>query len=216
MLADESLMESFVTGTEESFDEIVSRYASRVTNFIYRQVCDFSTAQDLAQETFLAVYRKKHTYKQGYSFSSWLYKIAMNFCRMHFRKGKSAPATLSIDESMEEGRVGLGAAVVDQGENPFDALNRSDLEGKLRSAIAELPTKQRLVFTLSFYEGRTYDEIARLLGCSPGTVASRKHTAVKRLASKLRRLAPEMVGFVSEEHVVPPCREPQGTDFPST
>lgn len=189
-VADEELMESFVHGSEEAFDELVGRYASRITNFIHRQVCDFSTAQDLAQDTFLAVYRKKHTFRSGYSFSSWLYKIAINFCRMHFRKKKSSPATLSIEESREEGRVGLEAFLADEGERPPDALSRKDMEETLQGAIAELPRKQRLVFTLSFYEGRTYEEIGQLLGCPPGTVASRKHAAVKRLASKLWRLAP--------------------------
>ncbi len=190
-VSDEELMKSFMDGSEEAFDELMGRYASRITNFVYRQVSHFPTAEELAQDTFLAVYRKKDTFKPGHSFSAWLYTIAINFCRMHFRKMKSAPPTLSIEESQEQGRTTLDAALVDGREGPLEALSRRDAEEKLRAAIAELPRKQRLVFTLSFYEGMTYEEIGRLLSCSPGTVASRKHAAVTRLASKLRRLAPE-------------------------
>jgi len=192
-IADEDLMKSFVEGSQEAFEELVGRFSAKITNFIYRQVADFPTAEDLAQETFLAVYRKKDTYKPGYRFSSWLYKIAINFCRMHFRRRRSAPAMLSIEGSREEGRIGLDAALVDDAEAPLEALSRQDTEEKLRAAIAELPQKQRLVFTLSFYEGRTYEEIGRFLGCSPGTVASRKHTAVRKLASKLRKFTPVAV-----------------------
>lgn len=177
-------------GSEEAFDQLVARYGAKITNFIHRQVSDFATAEELAQDTFLAVYRKKHTYKPEYTFSAWFYKIAINFCRMHFRRKRSAPTTLSIEESREEGRTSLEGALADEGEGPLEALSRKEAEEKLREAISELPRKQRLVFTLSFYDGMTYEEIGQLLGCSPGTVASRKHTAVRRLASKLRRLAP--------------------------
>ena len=190
-ISDEELMVSFVNGVEAAFDELVGRYASRITNFIHRQVADFATAEELAQDTFLAIYRKRQTFKPGYGFSPWLYKIAMNMCRMHFRKVKSAPATLSIDQSLEEGKTGLEKALIDGTEGPLEALSRKDAQAKLQQAILSLPVKQRHVFTLSFYDGMSYEEIASLLGCSPGTVASRKHTAVRKLASKLRKLAPE-------------------------
>lgn len=193
--ADEELMSAFVKGADEAFDELVGRYAAKITNFIHRQISDFPTAEELAQDTFLAVYRKKETFKSGHNFSSWLYKIAINFCRMHFRRKKAAPPAYSIEGSQEAGRTGLEAAIVDEREGPLDALSRKDVEQKFQAAITELPHKQRLVFTLSFYDGRTYEEIGRLLGCSPGTVASRKHAAVGKLASKLRKLAPEALGL---------------------
>lgn len=187
---DEQLMMSFVSGSEEAFDELVGRYAARMTNFIYRQVAHFSTAEELAQDAFLAVYRKKHTFKPGHSFSSWLYKIALNLCRMHFRKMRSLPTSLSIEESREEGSMSLEGVLVDDSEGALESLSRKDAEEKLRQAILELPAKQRQIFTMSFYDEMSYEEIARLVGCSPGTVASRKHAAVRKLASKLRKLAP--------------------------
>jgi RNA polymerase sigma-70 factor (ECF subfamily) len=188
---DEQLMMAFANGSHEAFDELVNRYASKITNFVYRQVSHFATAEEIAQDTFLAVFRKKHTYKSDYRFSSWLYKIAINMCRMHFRKVKSQPLTVSIEGSREGGQVGLDRVLVDDGDSALETLSRRDTREKLREAIMSLPAKQRQVFTLSFYEGMSYDEIARLLGCSPGTVASRKHAAVKKLGSKLRRLSPD-------------------------
>ncbi len=189
-LSDEALMTSFAAGSEEAFEELVQRYAAKITNFIRRQVSDFATAEEIAQDTFVAVYRKKHTFNPEYSFSAWFYKIAINFCRMHFRRKKSSLPTVSMEESQQEGGSSLQAALVHKGLGPLDDLSHKDTEEKVQRAIGELPTKHRLVFTLSFYEGMTYQEIGLLLGCSPGTVASRKHTAVKKLASKLRRLAP--------------------------
>jgi RNA polymerase sigma-70 factor (ECF subfamily) len=205
---DEQLMTAFVNGSHEAFDELVNRYASKITNFVYRQVSHFATAEEIAQDTFLAVFRKKHTYKVDHRFSSWLYKIAVNMCRMHFRKMRSVPSTISIEGSREEGQVGLDRVLVDDGESPVETLSRRDTEKKLREAILSLPAKQRQVFTLSFYEGMSYEEIAGLVGCSPGTVASRKHAAVKRLAMKLRKLSPELppigTGFNGQADV-PEC-----------
>lgn len=190
-IADEELMVAFVNGTESAFDELVNRYAAKITNFAYRQVAHFATAEEIAQDTFVAVFRKKHTYNPEYRFSSWLYKIAVNLCRMHFRKLKSMPATLSIEESREEGRASLDAVLVDGGESAAAMLGRKDAERHLQQAVLSLPVKQRQVFTLSFYQEMSYDEIARLVGCSPGTVASRKHAAIKALGAKLRRLPPD-------------------------
>ncbi|MDP2896556.1 MAG: sigma-70 family RNA polymerase sigma factor [bacterium] len=195
--SDEQLMVAFVNGSESAFDELVNRYAPKITNFVYRQVAHFATAEEIAQDTFLAVFRKKHTYNPDYRFSSWVYKIAVNMCRMHFRKLKSLPATVSIEESREDGRVSLDAVLVDGSDSPVAALSRKDAEQRLQEAIVSLPLKQRQVFTLSFYEEMSYEEIARLVGCSPGTVASRKHAAVKKLAAKLRRLPAEALSSLS-------------------
>jgi len=192
-LSDERLMMGFVNGSEEAFDELVRRYATKITNFVCRQVSHFATAEEIAQDTFLAVFRKKHTYKPDHRFSSWLYKIAINMCRMHFRKMKSAPVTVSIEESRDEGRVALEKVLVDNGGGPVEILSRKEAEEKLQEAVVSLPMKQRQVFFLSFYEEMSYDEIARVVGCSPGTVASRKHAAVRKLASKLRRLSPDLL-----------------------
>lgn len=195
-VADEELMVAFMNGTESAFDELVNRYAPKITNFAYRQVAHFATAEEIAQDTFIAVFRKKHTYNPDYRFSSWVYKIAVNLCRMHFRKMKSMPATVSIEESREEGRARLDAVLVDGSESPAAMLGRRDVERRLQEAISSLPVKQRQVFTLSFYEEKSYDEIARLVGCSPGTVASRKHAAVKALGARLRRLPPDALSAV--------------------
>lgn len=195
-IADEELMVAFVNGSESAFDELVIRYAPKITNFVYRQVAHFATAEEIAQDTFLAVFRKKHTYNAEYRFSSWLYKIAVNLCRMHFRKLKSMPATLSIEESREEGRASLDAVLVDGGESAAAAMSRREAQRRIQEAVLSLPAKQRQVFALSFYEEKSYDEIARLVGCSPGTVASRKHAAVKALGAKLRRLPPDALSAV--------------------
>jgi len=187
-VADEELMEQFVEGSEEAFDDLVARYAGRITSFVHRQVLDFAVAEEIAQDTFMAVYRKRETFKAGHKFSGWIYKIAINFCRMHFRKKRSQVGVVPIHETREEEGKALEDVLADDGEGPREALSRREAEEKLRQAIAELPRKQRLVFTLSFYDEMTYEEIGRLLGCSPGTVASRKHAAVKKLASKLSKV----------------------------
>jgi RNA polymerase sigma-70 factor (ECF subfamily) len=170
----------------------VNRYSGKITNFVNRQVAHFATAEEIAQDTFLAVYRKRETFKPGHSFSGWLYKIAINFCRMHFRRARRGAPMVSINGSREDGQGGLENVLVDQKEGPHELLTQKEAEERIQEVILTLPSKQRLVFTLSFYDGMSYEEIGRLLGCSPGTVASRKHMAVRKLASRLKKLAPDV------------------------
>ena len=87
-MSDEDLMSQFQMGTVEAFDILVSRYKDPLTNYIYRFLGDMKECEDLLQETFLRVYRNRHSYRRIAKFSTWLYTIAGNLARSEYRKRK--------------------------------------------------------------------------------------------------------------------------------
>ena len=88
VMSDEDLMSYFQAGTVEAFDILVSRYKDPLTNYIYRFLGDMKECEDLLQETFLRVYRNRHSYRRIAKFSTWLYTIAGNLARSEYRKRK--------------------------------------------------------------------------------------------------------------------------------
>jgi RNA polymerase sigma-70 factor (ECF subfamily) len=193
--SDEALMEAFQNGGEYGFVELVGRYGAKALNFAWRLMDDYTAAQDIAQETFLAVYTRRDTFDTTRRFSTWLYRIVTNLCRMEWRRRRRKVAPLDGASIAAGDAADLAAGTLaDPGPSPSESASRNELERRVRRAVAQLPEKLRGVFILSFYEGLRYKEIADVLGCSVGTVASRKHLAMQRLQQNLGALGAEMLG----------------------
>ena len=94
-MSDEDLMSQFQAGTVEAFDILVSRYKDPLTNYIYRFLGDMKECEDLLQETFLRVYRNRHSYRRIAKYSTWLYTIAGNLARSEYRKRKRRTTLLA-------------------------------------------------------------------------------------------------------------------------
>jgi len=193
--SDEELMRAFQNGRDGGFAELVMRHGAKVLNYAWRLTDDFALAQDVAQETFLAVYTRKDTFDSRRSFPAWLYRIASNLCRMEWRRRRRTTAPMSGSSVAVGDPAALAAeTVADPGPSPAEWANRRELEHRVRRAVVELPEKLRMVFVLSFYEGLAYKAISDVLGCSIGTVASRKHLAMRHLRKRLGAVAGELLG----------------------
>ena len=116
-----------------------------------------------------------HGFRGDSSFEAWLYRIVVNSCFDHKRKTRRFMPM--VDELLD----GLRAP----GKSALDEMLRSELSGRVRSAVAGLPPDQRIVIVLRYTQGLTYDQIAEILGCSTGTVASRLNRAHKILGRRL-------------------------------
>ena len=192
--SDDVLMRAFQDGGEHGFVALVERYGKKALNYAWRLTGDFALAQDVAQEAFLAVYTRRDTFQPGGNFAGWLYRIVGNLCRMEWRRRRRKRAPL------DGGRVAAGdpadlaaGHVADKGPSPAESAARRELERHVRRAVVELPVKLRTVFVLSFYEGLSYKAIAGVLGCSVGTVGSRKHLAMRRLQNSLSAVGAELL-----------------------
>lgn len=169
---DEELMLRYVhRGDREAFEALFARYADRLYGWFRRSVPDDQVAADLVQQTFLHFHRARADFRQGSPVRPWLFTIALNVRREHFRRRARKPET-SLDPVVHgEPSVGTDASTTE--------------ERLLRRALAELPDASREVILLHWYEGLSFKEIAHLLGSTQSAVKVRAHRAYKALRELL-------------------------------
>jgi len=184
--SDHALLEATRIGDEDAFAELVGRYRNPITNYIYRMTNDYDGAVDLAQETFVRVYRAAERYQTTYAFSTYIYRIATNLAISELRKRKRRKlvSLTGFFQSRDGGEA--------QEFNPPDlkpladtALVDDERRRAVQRAISTLPEKYRAPLILRDVEGRSYEEISRILETSEGTIKSRISRARGFLREKM-------------------------------
>src|SRR6058998_2800251 len=186
--ADNDLVREFIAGNELAFTELVTRYKDSLTNYLNVMVGDYEIAVDLCQETFLRVYKNITRYSNIYQFSTWIYRIATNLAidEMRFRKRRGQVFYNNVwasGPSRDEGTPEF--EISDARRGPGEEVLRKESSRVLGEAIRSLPEKYRTAFILKEVEELQYEEVARILGCSAGTIKSRLHRARELLQRKL-------------------------------
>ncbi len=181
-MTDSEVVQSFLDGEQRGFRELVSRYDTRLVNFVYRTVGDRERAQDLVQETFVRVYRHLHRFDQTKKFSTWIYTIASNLAKNELRNRSRNPLVLfqTIKKNWDADHRPLEWE--DESLRPDDLFRKRHLREKVEAAVRELPEHHRIVFVLRELEGRTYEEIADITDTNLGTVKSRLNRARNNFA----------------------------------
>ena len=184
---DARLMLKFKSGDTSSFEKLVKRYKEKIVNIIYQFIGDKEEAEDLAIEVFLRVYQARGKYEAKAKFTTWLYKITTNLCLNKVReKRKFRTVSLSESISTKEGEgEKLIEEIADPSPSPQDVLEEREKNTLVRKAIDSLPAKQRIATILRIYEGLSYKEISKILGCSVKTVERRLYWARTNLKEKL-------------------------------
>jgi RNA polymerase sigma-70 factor (ECF subfamily) len=190
--SDEALMALYQQGGAEALDTLVRRHANTLLGYLVRLTGDRHLAEDLFQETFVRVHMKAATFREGRVFKRWLFAIATHLSMDVFRRRRrQARAILPPlrDEAPER-----AAAVPDSAPDPAAQAARADTRREVARALETLPPRQRTTLVLAFFEGLSYPEVARTMGCSVGTVktqVSRALTALARVLPEARREALE-------------------------
>jgi RNA polymerase sigma-70 factor (ECF subfamily) len=185
--SDHALLEGTLAGDEDAFAELVRRYRNQITSYIYRMTNDYDGAVDLAQETFLRVYRAAGRYQTTHAFSTYIYRIATNLAISELRKRKRRRlVSLTGLLSTADGQEPRDFDAPD--EKPLQDVSLVDSERRrvIKRAISTLPDKYRAPLVLRDVEGKSYDEIAAILSTSEGTVKSRINRARNFLRNKMR------------------------------
>jgi RNA polymerase sigma-70 factor (ECF subfamily) len=185
-------------GGDDAFAELVRRYEGQIFRLLDRFTKDSQETEDLAQEVFLKVYRKLHTFQFNSSFYTWLYRIAANTASDFASRRKRR--RLMFAEDVSELDTGGAGDPRDRGrerEAPADPLMRSEMERITRAILHTLPTKYRTILILREYEDLSYTQMSEVLGCSIGTVESRLFRARQRFKAELVRLHPDLVPGLS-------------------
>lgn len=184
---DHALIEAIRVGSDEAFTELVARYRNPITNFIYRMTSDYDGAVDLAQETFVRVYKAADRYQTNYAFSTYIYRIATNLAISELRKRKRR-RVVSLTGFFQSSDGGEPREFQPSDGQPLQDVTLVDNERRkaVQRAIGTLPDKYRAPLILRDVEGKSYDEISQILGTSEGTVKSRISRARGFLRDKMR------------------------------
>lgn len=167
-------------GDRDAFKVLYERYRDRVYNIIFYSMGDELRAEDVLQIVFVKIYQGLPGFRFEASLATWIYRIALNES-LNQQRGRSAQhvpfeALLGSDEELDSGA----------------AADLQHAEGERREivhrALMELSPKLRAVVALKYLDGLSYEEIASVLECSPGTVASRLNRALTQLEARLRPL----------------------------
>lgn len=187
---DNSLVREFISGNDAAFTQLVTRYKDSLTNYLNMMVGDYDTAVDLCQETFLRVYRNIHRYSNVYQFSTWIYRIATNLAidEMRYRKRRGQVFYKNVWGQKKSGEKEVpDFELTDIRRGPRDEMLRKESSQVLGDAIRSLPEKYRTAFIMKEVQEMPYEDIAKALNCSPGTIKSRLHRARELLQRKLER-----------------------------
>ncbi|MDI9612845.1 MAG: sigma-70 family RNA polymerase sigma factor [Acidobacteriota bacterium] len=187
-VTDNSLVKDFIAGSDAAFTQLVGRYKDAITNYINTMVGDYDIAVDLSQETFLRVYQNIHRYSNLYQFSTWIYRIATNLAidELRYRKRRGQVFYRNVWRGRRgDDPDGVEFELLDTRRSPRDEVLRKESGRILEEAIRSLPEKYRTAFVMKEIQELPYEEIAKILKCSPGTIKSRLHRARELLQRKL-------------------------------
>lgn len=187
--SDVQLMLGVKAGDDLSFELLLERYRAPLVNFLYRMVRDQATAEDLAQEVFLRVFRARKSYAPSARFTTWLFRIATNVALNALRDGRHRARELSLEAPRPADSERPLLELPDAAPSAEQRLMARDRARSIRRAILALPDKQRAAVVLHKYHELDYDEIARILGCSESALKSLLFRAYEALRVELAPLA---------------------------
>lgn len=176
--SDEALMQQIVRGDGYPLRELMQRHGRALLTFLYRFCSDMQLAEDLFQESFLAVWTSRDRYQSGAPFRAWLWGIAANKAREVCRNRATASRTLSL-------RYTEFSICRDEGVSTM--AERSEQAVQVQSAVSQLPDQQRQVVVLRLWNDLSYAEIAAILNLAEATVRSHMFHALASLRLSMSR-----------------------------
>lgn len=182
-VSDRELVQACQRGDRDAFRALFETHKDKVYSIALRFSGDEATAMDIAQDTFVKLFSCIRDFRGDSSFDTWIYRMVVNSCLDYRRR---AWRLLPLAD-------GFAGTLQMPGDSLSDLL-RSEKGGRVRSAVDRLSPDLRIVIVLRYTEGLSYEEIADVLGCSTGTIASRLNRAHKKLERSLSHLMKENGG----------------------
>jgi RNA polymerase sigma-70 factor (ECF subfamily) len=182
---DAELTRRCLAGEERAYRELIERYRRPVYTLVLRMLRSAEDAEDVAQETFVRMFRALDRYDPARPFSAWLFTIASRLAIDHLRRRRVRPMSLTREdaESGEEREID----VEDPGPGPEELTARREEERTTAERIEELPEHYRIVVVLRHQQDLSYEEIAEALQLPLGTVKARIHRARALLKERMER-----------------------------
>lgn len=168
---DRKIIRDIIDGDKEKYRELIQKYQDRLINFIFAMTKDYDEAQEITQIAFIKAYSSLKKYNPHYQFSTWLYRIAINQAKSHFRKNK----TISINEAHEKR----------SDENLEKKMQKEYEKVNLQKAIDTLDKNYQLVINMYYWQDLNYQQISDILQVPLGTVRTWIRRAKIKLKEKL-------------------------------
>lgn len=169
------LMNRLASGDMAALGDIVNRYQDKILAFAYRFCNDWNQAEDIAQETFLRVYKAAGSYRPQAKFTTWLYRIVSNLC--FDEKRRKSNAVLPLEQ--------INSSVYSDAES--SSAEKRETIDLVKKAVLELPERQRLALVLHRYENLSYEQICEVTGWSKSAVESLLVRAYANLRENLKK-----------------------------
>ena len=172
-------------GDNDAFEILVNRHQTFVLSLIYRFIGDRTRAKDLAQEVFLRVWQSARSYEPKAKFTTWIYRITANLCLNELKSSRRKKwlQFLRFGDNLENT---VEETLVDDTPSPEDILLAKERSRQIANALQSLPENQRMALILKRYDGLSYQEIAKVIGCSVSAVESLLVRAKRGLQEKLK------------------------------
>lgn len=195
---DRALIERARTGDQEAFRELVQRHQRRAFAIAMGLVRDENDAREIAQEAFLRVHRGLDRFHGGSSFFTWLYRIVTNLSIDHMRKPARRESELAPDYEISDEQDAPLLARID-GADPMDVIRRGEISERISAALDALPPYHRGVILMREVQGMSYEEMAKAMDVSKGTIMSRLFHARQKLQRVLADCYIEQFGELPQK-----------------
>ena len=183
-MADElKLIKKIKDGSIDAFSELVQIYEKKAYNFAFRMLRDKEEAEDATQEAFLRVFDKIDTFSGNSSFSTWFFTVLNNVCLDILRKRARRVNTISINQT-KDAEDEFELQIEDSSPGPYEELQKKTAMELLEESLELLSQEHKEVIILRDINGFEYEDIAKILGVSLGTVKSR----ISRARLSLRKI----------------------------
>ena len=185
-MEEKQLIKKIKSGDMDAFSRLVGIYEKKAINFARRMLSDTSEAEDAAQEAFLKVFDKIHTFRAESSFSTWFFTVLNNICLDILRKRSRRADTVSINQTSDNGEE-YELPIEDTADGPYESLQKTEVKRLFEEALVKLSDEHRSIIIMRDINNFEYEEIARILNISVGTVKSR----ISRARLALRKILEE-------------------------
>jgi RNA polymerase sigma factor (sigma-70 family) len=174
---DSDLITQFQRGAEQAFNTLVRKYQEPVYLTIRRLLGSHEEAQDVSQEVFIHAYKGLRQFRGEAGFSTWIYRIAVNLALNALRRRKLRQF-FTLDHP--------GLTITSKTPTPDQLVERKELMSVIENAIERLPAKQKIVFTLRYYQKLPHAEIASILNRDVSTIKANYHQAIRKLQKAVK------------------------------
>lgn len=186
MISDESLVVAFAGGDQAAFETLIERYKGRIFRTVWALTGNYHDAEELTQDIFVTLFTKLTEFRGQSAFSTWLYTVTHNRVKNH-KVRQHLRRALSLEWLSAKGQ----AEFADPDPLPHQTAEAREELVLLERSLAQLSFKLRQILVLRDYNDLSYEQMAKVLGCSIGTVKSRLARAKEKLAEIYHSHTPE-------------------------